>query len=284
LFRDIFSLAIYKVSGVIVYSTESIIISAYVGTVDVAILGNFRLVVTQIRTTIEQIVSAIRPSIGNLAAVESKGKQESVFKMLNFLCFWIACFGCTCFYVLLNPFIGDIWFDPSYKISQGIVALIVANFFVAVMVYPVESFRTANGLFIQGRYRPAIMAVMNVVLAIIFVQKWGIAGVYIATLVSRLLTQCWFDPYLVYHHVFHKMPWTFFRDYLLQAVITAVSCAVAFWLANIVSIENRFLFFGYQLVVSLIIPNAIMVLLFFRTREFKSILRMGIGMLKKRIH
>lgn len=281
LFKDIFALGIYKVSGVMIYSTDSIVISAFVGTIQVSILGNFQLITNSVRMMIEQVINAVKPSVGNFVAVANKEKQEDVFNMLNFLCFWMACFCCTCFFVLLNPFVGDIWFDSSFKVEQNIIIVMVINFFIAVMVYPVETFRTANGLFVQGKYRPALMAILNIVLDIIFVQKWGVFGVYVATTISRLLTQCWFDPYLVFTKVYRKMPWKYYLQYLFYALITAGSCVLANMIAQMQSIESAYGTFIYKMIVAAMIPNIIIILLYHRTAVFHSVLDRVKGRLLK---
>ncbi|MDO4306318.1 MAG: hypothetical protein Q4C77_05745 [Eubacteriales bacterium] len=268
LFKDIYALAIYKISGTIVNSTDSIVISAFVGTVEVSLLGNFTLIINSIRTAIEQIVNAARPSVGNLAATSSSEKQESVFEQMNFIAFWVACFCCTCFYILLNPFVGNIWFDKSFEMSNTVIVVLTANFFISVMVYPVEIFRTANGLFIQGKYRPAIMAVMNIVLDILLVENWGAVGVLLATTFSRLSTQVWFDPYLIYKFAFFKKPWTYYLEYLKDAVVTLMSCVIAQFIVGVLTFDNVYFDFIYRMIVAICVPNILLFVLYHRRSEF----------------
>lgn len=269
LFKDIFALSIYKISGVMIYSTDSIVISAFVGTIQVSILGNFQMIINSIRMVIEQIINSLKPSVGNLVASSTVDNQKKVFDTLNFLCFWIAYFGCTCLYVLLNPFIGKIWFEESFMVSNDILIILVINFYIAIMVYPVETFRTSNGLFVQGKYRPAIMAVLNIILDIIFVQYWGVFGVYLATLISRLLTQCWYDPYLVFYNVFKKGLKKYYFEYLLYALITFFSCMITNCIANITSFGNNYIDFLYQIIVCIVTPNILFLILFFKSNNLK---------------
>lgn len=271
LFKDIYALAIYKVSGTVINSTDSIVISAFIGTIEVSIVGNYTLIINSIRTAIEQIVNAVRPSVGNLAATSTKEKQELVFRQMNFVAFWVACFCSTCFFVLLNPFVGSIWFDSTYQVSINIIVVLTINFYIAVMVYPVEVFRTANGLFIQGKYRPALMAAMNIGLDLIFVRYWGIVGVLLATTISRISTQVWFDAYLIYKYAFGKKPWLYYLEYLENAGLTAVSCVLANTLANLPAIENVYLAFLYKMIVAVGVSNVGLFLLFHNRPEFKEV-------------
>ena len=86
--RDILCLTAYNFSGVVINSTDSIFISAFIGTIEVAIIGNFTLIINSIRTVVSQIVEVTKPSIGNLAATSGRKKQELIFERMNhfFLC------------------------------------------------------------------------------------------------------------------------------------------------------------------------------------------------------
>ncbi len=281
LIRDLACLTVYSTAGVVIYSTDSIFISAFVGTVQVAIIGNFSLIINSVRHIVSQIVNAAKPSIGNLAATSDNDKQEAVFNRMNFLAFWVCCFTCTCMFVLLNPFVGDIWFNESYKVSMLIIGVMTANYYIAVMVFPVESFRTANGLFVQGWMRPAIMAVLNIVLDYFWGKAWGILGIFAATTVSRLATQVWYDPWLVYRRVFKRPVCGYFVKYAVYAAVTALSCAAAYGLGLLLPATRPLLGFVIRLIIACIVPNLLVVILYRKTEEFRYVKGMAGRLLKK---
>lgn len=268
LFRDLSCITIYNLSGVVINSTDSIFISVFAGTVQVAVIGNFTLIINSVSTAIGQVVNASKASIGNLAATSSKDKQEKIFNRMNFALFWIACVVCTCFISLLNLFVGSIWFEESYKIAESIIAVMVINFFIAIMVLPVESFRTANGIFAQGWYRPAIMAILNILLDIYMGSRWGIMGIFLATSISRVLTQVWFDPYLVYKLVFKKSVKDYYIKYVIYVLVTVLSCITAAILCHAVHVTNRFIDFAGRMLIAGIIPNIYICIFFHGTEEF----------------
>ena len=286
LFRDLACLTVYSTAGVVIHSTDSIFISSFVGTVQVTIIGNHTLIINSIRHIVSQIVNTTKPSIGNLAAKSDTEKQETVFYRMFFISFWVSCFTCTGLFVLLNPFVGDIWFNPSYKVSMVIIAVMVANYFIPVMGFPVESFRTANGLFVQGWMRPAIMAALNLVLDYFLGRAWGIFGIFIATTISRLATQTWYDPWLVHKKVFRKSPAQFFAKYGLYAAITAVSCFAVYELGNLISVSNRWIGFGTKLILVCLIPNLLVIALFRKTAEFeytRNLMKKITGKIRKKV-
>lgn len=269
LIRDIACLTVYTLSGIVINSTDSIFISAFVGTAEVAIVGNFTLLISSVRTVVEQINGSLKASVGNLAATSTREKQELVFNRITFIFFWTVCLTGCCLFTLLNPFVGNIWLGAAYKLPAIVVAVLIVNYYIAVMVFPVESFRTANGLFVQGWARPAIMAIINIVLDYFMGKQWGVLGIFLATTISRLITQVWFDPYLVYKIVFGKRPWSFYQKYVLYAVVTAASCALSAFAAQYITISNRFVCFLAQAVVSFAIPNLMIVALFHSTEEYR---------------
>lgn len=280
--RDILCLTAYNFSGVVINSTDSIFISAFIGTIEVAIIGNFTLIINSIRTVVSQIVEVTKPSIGNLAATTGNDRQEEVFYKMNFISFYVATFCCCCFYSLLNPFIGDIWFDPSFKIEQIVVGIMTLNFYIAVMVFPVESFRTANGLFVQGWMRPIIMALLNLLLDYFMGMRWGIIGILLATTLSRCATQVWFDPYLVFKIVFKKMPWRFLGDYVFKLIIAAVICFITFELTEAVVIQNVYISFLYKMIVAAFVPNIILCLLFWKDPNFRYLRSTILSLIKRK--
>lgn len=268
LFRDIACLTVYSTAGVVIYSTDSMFISAFIGTVEVAIIGNFNLIISSTRHIVQQIVNAAKPSIGNLAATSNTEKQELVFHRINFISFLFCCFSCTCLFTLLNPFVGDIWLNESYKISMTVIAILMVNLFIAIMVYPVESFRTANGLFTQGWMRPAIMAVINITLDFFMGREWGLIGILLATTISRLSTQVWYDPYLVFRLVFKKSVKRYYLSYLSYFCITAFCCATAYFLGSVLTVGNPIVSFLIKAIVAVIIPIIVVILLFRKTDDF----------------
>lgn len=76
-------------------------------------------------------------------------------------------------------------------------------------------FRSVNGLYTQGWYRPAVMSMLNIVLDYCMGKRWGVGEIYVATILSLLLTQVWFDPYIVFKYAFHMKPWKYYKDYVI---------------------------------------------------------------------
>lgn len=298
--KDIGASAIYNVSNVVVFATDTIVTAAFFPTVIVGILSNYRLIFNTINTLISQLSSATVASIGNLAVSADSNKLRRLHDRLGFIMFMIGNFVCASLIALLNPFIGDVWLrSKDYIFMMPIVVVIVFNLYLCIMQYPNTAYRNANGLFVQGRIRPAIMAVLNIVfsvsLAFLFSAKdsmlpdavqWGVFGILLATPLARLVTETWFDPYIVYKHVFKTSMKKYLLTRILYFVITVLSAALNFflieWLLSVMQLSNVYLEFAVRVLCCIIIPNAVMLICFIKTKIFKESFEMFFSALKKK--
>ena len=177
LFANVRALFLYKVSGVALNGTSSLITSVVINTVTVGILSNYKLLTNQLKGFLSQIFKATAASIGNLAVTSSSDNQHKVFRQMLFICFLVYCISSTILFTVVNPFI-QLWLGKDFVFEFSIVAVIILDFFIEGMLSPISQFRTSNGLFVQGKYRPVIMAILNVILSVWFGRKFGISGIF----------------------------------------------------------------------------------------------------------
>ena len=264
--KNVSSLFIYKVGTVIMNGTDNIIISKFIGLIIVGFYSNYVLIINSITTVLNQIFNAITSSIGNLVVTTNKKRSKEVYDNLNFANFWLyALFG-VCIIVLINPFI-NIWIGKKYVMGFSIVFLLVLNFYVLGMQSVTNSFRNAYGLFWIAKYRPIIMVIINIVISVVLVQFIGIEGELIGTLISRLLTTAWLDPYIVHKYGFEISPKSYYVDYLKYLVIFIAISIILNYFVSMVAINNIFILILIAILV-VISVNVILVLLFFKTSEF----------------
>ncbi len=283
---DIGATAIYNVSNVAVQTTDTVVTAAFFPTTIVGILGNYRLITNTLNTLISQISASCVPSIGNLAVTASPDRLRKLHGQLSFIMFVIANFVCSTLVTLLNAFVGNIWLEPQYTFIMPTVLVIIFNLYLCIMQYPNTAYRNSNGLFVQGRLRPAIMAVLNIAfsisLAVLFTNvdimqsdaaQWGVFGILLATPLARIVTETWFDPRVVYKHVFKAPMKKYFATRILYFLVTVGCCFATYfgtqWLVDTLSVTDVFLDFVLRVVCSCVIPNTILLILFFKTTIFK---------------
>lgn len=290
---DIGATAIYNVSNVVVNTTDTIVTAAFFPTTIVGILSNYRLITNTLNTFVSAISGSAVPSLGNLIVTAGKEKLYKLHNQLGFLMFMIANFISATLFTILNIFIKDIWLTDEYIFIMPTVVVIIFNLYLCIMQYPNLAYRNANGLFVQGRVRPAVMAVLNVVLSVTFAlifskygTQWGVFGILLATPLSRLLTETWYDPHVVYKHVLHlkmtRYVLTRLMYFGLALLCAAATCFSAQWLVGALSVTNIYVDFLLRCLCCAVVPNAIVLLVFSRTSIFKESINMVLSGFRKR--
>jgi O-antigen/teichoic acid export membrane protein len=279
-YKRVYAMSLYKVSTTIVNSTDNLIISSFISVLAVGIYDNYYLIVNAVRSMVVVVFQAFTASLGNLFVTESKERNEFIFRCVNFLNFWVVGFCSICFLVLFQPFI-TLWIGSEYVFDYYIVVIIVANYATCYLQNAVLVYKDASGLFVKGKYRAVVSAVLNFVLSIILVQYWGIAGVFMGTIISRLLTTWWYDAWLLYKHGFGMSPVKYYARYIRSCAIIAIVTL----LINFVSMplsgvkwENLIV----KLIICVFLVNMVFYLLFGRSEEFIYIVDKGKNIINKK--
>lgn len=165
------AMLMHKIGGVVVCSTDNIIISKFVSLVSVGIYSNYYMITNALNIIFSQIYSSITASIGNLCIMDDSNRQLEVFNQINFLGFWVYSFSSICLLCLLNPFI-ELWLGDKYLFPMNIVLIIVVNFYTIGMRKAILTYREAAGLFYKDRWKSIFEAVLNLILSIIMSLKW----------------------------------------------------------------------------------------------------------------
>ncbi|WP_134702550.1 lipopolysaccharide biosynthesis protein [Ammoniphilus sp. YIM 78166] len=266
-FENLYALLLYRISGIVINGTDNIVISIFIGVTAVGMYSNYLLIMTTLTTFIGYIFYSITASVGNLHVKENAEKKYFIFRVLYFANFWIYGFCAVCLWNLLNPVIM-LWIGEQFVFSQFIVFSIVLNFFSAGMQTASTTFRDTTGLFKKGKYRPIIAAFINIGVSIILVNKIGIAGVFLGTVISRLCTYFWYDPYVVFKYVFQKSVKVYFVRYAWSVLIVFIAAVLTDTLAGIFN-ENMLINIGIRTVLCLTIPNILFFIIFRKSEEFK---------------
>lgn len=272
------ALLIYKVGNVITSGTDNIVISKYIGLVAVGIFSNYILIVNSLNNILNQLFNAITSSIGNLVVTNNE-RSKNIFEKLNFFNFYIYSLCSICLFVLINPFMY-IWLGNDYVLSFYVSLCLSINFYIAGMQAVTNSFRSAYGLFYKARFRPLVMVIINIVVSVILVQFLGIPGVLIGTIVSRLLTTAWLDPYIIYKYGFKESVLEYYKKYIYYLIISIISGAIIYSITSLF-IGNTIIGWLLAAITTFILYNLIIFMLFRKTEEFRYFLDKVTSILKK---
>ncbi len=267
LIRNVRALVVWKLSGLLVNSTDNIIITYFSGLATVGLSSNYTLLSGTLNSFLNQFFSGITASVGNLNAKESVDKKMEMFNTISLANFWLFGWAAIGIFVVSTDIV-NLMFGVDYILPINIPFVIALNFYMVGIQNVVWTFENTLGLFRQGRYLQIVTAVINLVCSIWLGKKWGLFGILIATAIARLFTGTWYDPFKLYKYGFKRSVLPYYRRRLLYLTLLIVVGGICYLLSGLVN----FSIIGNVLVkfsICCIIPNLIFLAIFYRSNEFQ---------------
>lgn len=271
-FKDVYSVAVFRLGSVLFNSVTNIVTSAVVGTIVVGYYSNYTMIVMQVEVVFMMIVSAVSASIGNVVAVENQKRQYEIYKKLNLLTFFFYGIASVCLFQLLNSFI-NLWLGgigKEYILNQFVVGLIVANMYANCSCQVLDRFRTASGHFKIGRDLQVIGGVVNVILSVTFAKVWGFEGVLIAPFLCKMFITV--TPFVLFvgKKVFMKSYTYMLCEYFFQFFLVSLICSLLWFMCKPFHIGSTLDFIA-ETIVTLIVSAIVMLTIFRNTYAFKEL-------------
>lgn len=131
-----------------------------------------------------------------------------------------------------------------------------------------SNFKTAAGVFEQDKYLALIQGGVNLIISIVLVQRIGLVGVYIGTIVSGLIANVT-KPFIIYKACFDKDVKTYFMDSIRYLTVILGILAVMWAVKSIIMREVTVFGFAEMFLLTCAVFNGVFFLVFGRTEEFR---------------
>ncbi len=279
LFKKIFGTSIYKINSTIVKSTDGIVITSALGLGMNGCYSNYHFVIFNVFTFVRMMFSSVTASVGNLVANESTEKSEFVFRCMSRLSYWVFGVCAVCVFVLIEPFIL-IWAGSDFSLGQISAWIFALEFLMEGYQVVSLTYKDACGLFWYGKYRPMVTAVLNIVISVCLVRKFGVAGVILGTIISRLLTTWWFEPVLVYKKAFKMPVGGYFAKYIFAVFLVVIDVMLVEFISSFYT-GNIFISFLIKALLCVAVSNITFFVAYRKTEEFGYVKNIASGLLKK---
>jgi O-antigen/teichoic acid export membrane protein len=199
IFKDLGALFVYKVNGVVLTATDNLVLSAFIGLSIVGMYSNYLMFYNTVKALLNNLYSAVKASMGNLFATGSVQQKCDFFEIMNFasaLMYGTACVGVA---IEADELI-ICWIGRDYVIPQPFSVLMGIEILFAGLKINLGQIRNVSGAFRQMWFRPILGMLINLVVSIATVQKWGIYGVLIGTITADFTTNFMVDPRIIYKY------------------------------------------------------------------------------------
>jgi len=260
---------IIRFGGVMVNNTDNIIINYFSGLLLLGYLTNYTLLIAILTTLMAQVFSNISSSIAQVNAIESKEKQYEIFNMVNLANFWIYGLCGICIIILMNDFIA-IWAGEEYVLSLPVSIMLAINFFMVGMQNAIWTFKTTYGFFNQGKYLVLLTAILNLAFSFGLGHLLGIVGILMATALARLVSNFWYDPYIVFKLGLQVNPLIYLKKFLIYLMVIVTAGFIVYGITEYFTF-SRITNLILKTVVCLIVPNTIIILYYRNTPEFDKV-------------
>lgn len=263
--RDIFT---GKLGAVVLKSSDTLVISGFLGLTVLAIYHNYFFIVSSILGIVEIILSSMTAGLGNSYVLETKEKNYQDLKKFTFLFMWLTGVCTCCFLGMYQPFM-EIWTGEELMLEFGAVICFAAYFLVYTLNRLLSVYKDAAGLWHEDRFRPLITALANLLLNLLLVKEWGIYGVLLSTVLSMVLIGMpWIIQNLFSGFFERSMMRGYVGQLLVQVFLTIVSGVLTCLACTQVKVDV-WLELCICAVISCLIPNLIFWVFFRKSAIFK---------------
>ena len=202
--RDLKSLFISRISEKMLYCTDNLIISGFIGVGTVGRYANYCMITQAISNILTILANTIQPTVGDYFTEKNRQRNYEILRQLTFGFFCIASVVSVGLFSLITPFVRDIWLGPSYELGWGITVFCIVVLLVRIMGLPLSLVMGVTGLFEKEKNVGASSALLNLIVSLALVKPYGMAGVLLGTLLSYLLQILY--RYIIYFRDFLEMP------------------------------------------------------------------------------
>lgn len=248
---------------------DSVFLSAFLGLVVTGKYSNYYYIMNSVIGFLLVITSSIQSGVGNSLATESVEKNYNDILRFNFIYMWICGICVVCLGCLFQPF-TELFFGKEMMFPYGIVILLCLYFYVYEMGDICAVYSSAAGLWWESRYRLFAEAVLNIILNFVLGKLFGVFGIILATVITLfLINNIWLSVILFKYYFigFSLKKYTLYNTY--YAVISLVSCAVAYFACAAIFKSITILSIVGRAVVCFIITNMMFFAFYHRLPTFR---------------
>lgn len=230
---------IQHISYTIYENTDIIILTFCSSLSNVSIYSIYSLVLSSIRNIIISSISGFQALFGNMIAKKEFALLQNSFSFYNWLINSLSSYFFTVAGILILPFVTVYTanvHDVEYRVPLFAFILTLA-FGIGCIRNGLYNLIRAAGHYKQSQHAALAEAFINLVLSFIFVVRFGLVGVAVATLISAIFFTAYETVYLSKKIV--KWP---MKNFLTQYGLDAVSVFAMLFLSKWIFISDENIF------------------------------------------
>lgn len=267
--KQVVGLTIRKLAMLSRNAFDSMFVSAFLGLSATAIYANYYYIMDSVVMLLAVVKTSMAGGVGNSIAMESREKNLHDMHRINFLFMWISGWCAICLLCLYQPFMR-LWVGEEMTLPFGIVILFSVYFYVLKMSDIRTLYSESAGIWWQARYISIAEAAANLLLNWLLVQKMGLFGILLATLISYFFFNFVGGAVILFRHYFTDGGFTYYMlSHLRYGIVTAATAVCTYEAVSGIRIDGVAGFLLKAMVCALL-PNVIFLVIYYKTKDFKN--------------
>lgn len=235
--KNVCALVLHRIGGIATTPLSSVFMSKFVSLATAGIYGNYIIIEAAIERIFDRFFWAIIPSAGNLVAQESSDEAHRIFLTSFFINGVVYCVACAGYFCSVNYLI-PLWVGSQYLFPQTTIMLASILMFAYGMRSAVQSFTSAYGLYWHSRYKPIVEFISFCITGIAFGLTYGVNGIIIAGIISKLAIATPYEVYVLYKHGFKRSSLVFWKRYISYTLLSLVVVLVSYLIGQYCAVEG----------------------------------------------
>lgn len=265
--KRITGLVSFKIYNVIFSTVDSLVISAFLGLVPLAMYNNYYYIQTAVIGFLAIFTSSITAGVGNKMVTNSKEDNYKDFKKFTFINGWICGWCAVCLFCLYDHFM-KLWVGERYILPFGTMILMVFYFLLPRITTLTYTYREAAGLWWEDRHRPLIASVVNFLVNLALVQVIGLNGVIISTLICTIFINVPWGSKILFDNYFKMSCVPYFKRLIYYTLVIVIAGSLT-WFACGIFPDYGMFFLLLKGCVCVVIPNMVFMLFYHKMDEFE---------------
>lgn len=200
------------IASVVLTNTDTVVLTLFSTLNNVSIYAVYYLVVNGVKTIVSSLTNGIQAMFGNMLAKKEMDDLTKSYDNIEWLLHTVVTLVFTLTALLILPFVqvytADVG-DTNYLVPTFACLITLATAAYCIRL-PYSIMVLAAGDYKQTQRSAIIESLINIILSVILVARWGLVGVAIGTLCAMVYRTCYLAWYLSKHILFRRL-YHFFR-------------------------------------------------------------------------
>ena len=267
--KQVKGLMVSKICGTLRNSTDSIILSAFIGLSVVAMYTNYYYILNAVHGILTIIGVSMKSGVGNSIVKDNKKKNYRDFEKFTFIYIWLAGWFSCCLFCIYQPFM-KIWTGKESMILPFCNMIMFCIYFFSLCLTDIRNvYMDAIGLWWEARYRSIAESIGNLVLNIGLGYLFGITGIIIATLITLIIINIGYGTKILFDNFFNEEKiMKYIYQLIIYSLVTAIVSIICYFICNIPNFSGYMNLF-FRGICCVIIPNILFFIFYYKNKNYK---------------